>query len=481
MMHKKTQLILFSFLILIISYFTYFRNYSYPPNLFWDENYHIASAQKYLNGVFFMEPHPPLGKMFIALGEYILHPNDQIDTSSFLTADYIKDIPQGYSFKGVRFFPTFFAFLSTLLFFLILYILSHKPALSFLFTSVYLFENAIIVHSRGAMLEGTQIFFILLFLLYFFWLVSSSLHKNTFPSYVVLGLLYGAVISIKLNGAILGLILIILLVWEYHKTIRWSEIIVKIALFVLASIIVFVNVYCLHFILAKSPLEERYSQASDVYRALLKRGRSSNPATFPLQLGEHLGFISHYEKGVPKYDACKPGENGSLPVAWPFGNKSINYRWERDGESVRYLYLQGNPMIWLIGIMGIFFAVNLVVSHLAFKTPIKNKRLFFCILSFVLLYIIYMGAMLSLERVMYLYHYFIPLILSLILAFMMLEYLFEEKLKKNNTKFYVAVLIIFGFVVAVYIFFSPLTYYYPLSKSAFQLRNWLPWWGLEPV
>jgi dolichyl-phosphate-mannose--protein O-mannosyl transferase len=51
---------------------TYFHNYSYPPSLFWDENYHIASAEKYIQGVFFMEPHPPLGKLLIAAGEKTL-------------------------------------------------------------------------------------------------------------------------------------------------------------------------------------------------------------------------------------------------------------------------------------------------------------------------------------------------------------------------------------------------------------------------
>ena len=50
--------------------------YGQPSSLFWDENYHIASAERYLQGKFFMEPHPGLGKMFIALGELILHPND---------------------------------------------------------------------------------------------------------------------------------------------------------------------------------------------------------------------------------------------------------------------------------------------------------------------------------------------------------------------------------------------------------------------
>ena len=65
--NKRNILIFYSVIVLAVSYFTYFKNYDYPPSVFWDENYHIASAQKYLTGVMFMEAHPPLGQLFVAL------------------------------------------------------------------------------------------------------------------------------------------------------------------------------------------------------------------------------------------------------------------------------------------------------------------------------------------------------------------------------------------------------------------------------
>ena len=40
-----------------------------PPHIFWDENYHVTSAERYLEGVAQFEPHPPLGLMLIAAGE----------------------------------------------------------------------------------------------------------------------------------------------------------------------------------------------------------------------------------------------------------------------------------------------------------------------------------------------------------------------------------------------------------------------------
>jgi hypothetical protein len=33
----------------------------------------------------------------------------------------------------------------------------------------------------------------------------------------------------------------------------------------------------------------------------------------------------------------------------------------------------------------------------------------------------------------------------------------------------------------VFLFFSPLSYYQPLTFEQFQLRNWLPWWKMAAV
>ena len=64
---KRTILIIYSVIVLAASYFTYFKDYDYPPSVFWDENYHIASGPKISDGVMFMETHPPLGENYLLL------------------------------------------------------------------------------------------------------------------------------------------------------------------------------------------------------------------------------------------------------------------------------------------------------------------------------------------------------------------------------------------------------------------------------
>jgi hypothetical protein len=56
-------------LVCAVAIITVGSRYWQPESLFWDENYHVASAHKQLAGVMYMENHPPLGKMLIALGE----------------------------------------------------------------------------------------------------------------------------------------------------------------------------------------------------------------------------------------------------------------------------------------------------------------------------------------------------------------------------------------------------------------------------
>ena len=69
------------------------------------------------------------------------------------------------------------------------------------FSSLYIFENALITHSRAAMLEGSHLFFILLAILYFVYLFQKK-SKITFLNYLIFGALTGFAVSIKATGAI---------------------------------------------------------------------------------------------------------------------------------------------------------------------------------------------------------------------------------------------------------------------------------------
>jgi dolichyl-phosphate-mannose--protein O-mannosyl transferase len=203
---EKTGFWLGLLFILACSFIVFFYRYGEPKGPVWDEPYHIASAEKYLNKVMFMEVHPPLGKLFIALGEKMFNPNASLDKSNFLSTDYIDTFPDGYSFIGVRFFPTLFSALSAAILFLIFFVISKRPFLSFVSSSFYIFDNAIVSHFRGAMLDGIQLFFILAAILYFIYTYKTSKTIKSFQ-YLILGVLSGLAIATKVTALILILLL----------------------------------------------------------------------------------------------------------------------------------------------------------------------------------------------------------------------------------------------------------------------------------
>ncbi|MCK6463003.1 MAG: phospholipid carrier-dependent glycosyltransferase [Candidatus Pacebacteria bacterium] len=499
---KRNLVVFYAVAVLIASYFTYFKNYDYPPAVFWDENYHIASAQKYLEGVIFMEPHPPLGKMFIALGEYMMKPNrfiNQDELHKFTQTDYIKDFPAGYSFAGVRLFSTLFAWFSAVLFFLIFYLVSKNAHLSALFSSLYVFDNALIIHSRAAMLEGSHLFFILLAALYFVYLLGRKTPLKL-SNYFLFGFLVGIPIMIKATGGILLLLLPFLLACENWEKIRASRhqgptlmrasrsvldglkiTLLKSVVFVFGAVIVFFAVWQIHFSLGKKIEGDKSYRASEEYKAIIAEGKTTEFKNFPAMVKDNLAYMANYNKGVPVLDVCKPDENGSHPMTWPLGDKSINYRWERSGDGVRYMYLQSNPATWLLGLSGIVISLVLIVAVFLFRLPIKDKKLFYLISAFAAMYVSYMAVMLRIERVMYLYHYFIPLVFSFILAFLVFNYIFAEKLAAKPKIIYKIILLAVVAIIISYSFFSPLTYYQPLTTEQFKQRVWFDFWKLKPV
>jgi len=495
-------------LIIILSLTVYFFAFGRPQALFWDENYHLAAAEKYIAGVMFMEPHPPLGKLLIALGEILFGSNAKLDKSSFLTTDFITSVPEGYTFYGVRFFPTLLAALAVVLFFLILYLIFQDWKLALPWTFLYLCDNALVVHCRGAMLEGIQLFFILSAVLVFLWGFRQKERKALF--YLVLGALIACACAVKINSAILLLMLPCLI---FEDLTTWGikiELVKKFPFFIVknksglpfkarefllsllllwgrvvgflfALIICFLIPFYIHFALGKRVVEDKYYLASDEYRKALAENKTTWLQYFPVMLRDYFAYIDNYEKGVPHWDPTKPGENGSPPWAWPFGYKSINYRWDRSGDVAAYVYLQGNPLAWTIGLLGVVLAVVYLVAVFIFKAELQGPDNFRLILYFFIFYVCYMAVMLQIKRVMYLYHYFIPLIFSFILAALIFQRLFQKDLANVRPKALILACLLAVAVVAVFIFFAPFTYHIPLSSYDFKLRIWTEIWGLIPV
>jgi dolichyl-phosphate-mannose-protein mannosyltransferase len=462
MISKSSAYSLSGFLIiLVLSFYTYIPGYQKPASLFWDENFHIASAQRYLNGVFFLEPHPPLGKLVIAAGEYLFKFNEKND--QFISEEKADKIPDGFSFAGYRFFPVILAALIAPVIYIIVFKLSHSNLASFLIALAPTFDNAMIVHNRGAMLESTQIFFLLLSALSYVSIYQNR--NNKFISYVLLGIFCGLSIATKVNS--LPILLLPLLLLYTHKEFKqWA------LGFIASFILTYLLVWQIHFLLARNVNNQLdgdgFFGVSNKYQNIILDKKSSSAINLLKGISESFDYFHRYQKGVPTLDYNKVDENGSHPLLWPIGARTINYRWQQDGNKLQYLYLVPNIASWLVGLLGIVVAlVELIKAKLSSdKLNISPHLIPFCL--------IYFATWLSpilMNRVFYLYHYFVPLSFSWLILGCCINS--HKKLKLSHTAL-ISIIIIF-----IYIFFSPLTYYKGITNAEFRNRSWIKYWDLR--
>lgn len=498
MTSTRVSFALYLLFVLATSFFTYFYRYNVPSQPFWDEPYHISAAQKYLHGVYFMEQHPPLGKLLIALGEKLTHANAKTD--QFIETEYAKDFDtkiegssatQHTSFTGYRLFPALMGWLTSVIIFLLFFAITKNPAVSALLSFLYIFDNGLIVHSRGAMVDTPLTFFGMLTLLIFIHIVQ---HKSTdIFRHILLSFFFGLAFALAFTTKLVALILIILFPIACVLLFpHWRNIVLFIVASGVGFLLAYSAVWQTHFALGSKIVpalpDQGYFQASPEYKKILTEKKNGLWSSFPVMLRDSINYVGFYSKGVPRLDLCKSEENGSPAYFWPLGGRTINYRWEKQDHwenikdyKTRYLYLVPNPVSWGLGLIGVILSVILVVS--SFVTEQKKKTVHLKLMIVLLcLYFGYMIAILQLSRVMYLYHYFLPLLFSYILfglSFTSLERVGPLVLtahRKTLILTLISLCVFFG-----YQFYRPLTYYEFISDKSFQARSILPIWELSCV
>ncbi|WP_339899918.1 phospholipid carrier-dependent glycosyltransferase [uncultured Gilvimarinus sp.] len=490
--HHITRLYLL--LLLVTSAVVYITGYGQPNALFWDENYHISSAEKYIDGVMYMEPHPPLGKLLMAGSEALLGANAGKDKSNFTGTDYVRDsdMPQGgISFYGYRMPSTVLMALSVLFLFGIIRRTTGNPHVALAFCCFLIFDNALVIHARSAMLEGIQLFFILAAIYYAVRIVTSA-KGPTLTQYALLGVIIGLAVAVKVNALVLLLLFVMVYgvdQWQAIKTFDLIALIKRLASTVPAGVIplalTFFAVFYIHIGLGQQISPHKDYSASTEYQQKINAGESWAPGTFVIAMQDNLKYMSNYADGVPRLDVCKDGENGSAAIGWPLGTKTINYRWSKrtiDGTTyVRYHNLVTNPVVWFSVLAGVVLSAGLIIGRFVYNNPVKDTSLFYWICAFTGLYISYMVAILQIERVMYMYHYLVPLVFGIINLALVFSYIFREQLQTANRHTYINLAVFMAFTVGVFFIFAPFTYSWELTEAQFELRDWFDYWKLEVV
>jgi dolichyl-phosphate-mannose--protein O-mannosyl transferase len=93
-----------------------------------------------------------------------------------------------------------------------------------------------------------------------------------------------------------------------------------------------------------------------------------------------------------------------------------------------------------------------------------------------------MIAISSIDRVMYLYHYFTPLLFSFILvAFVSMNMHRIGRMLITDTRRTYGIMILAGLIVVSYQFYRPFSNYEPLTKEQVERRAIVPIWELTCI
>ena len=471
------------FIVVCVGWLCFVQGRAEPHYLFWDENYHVTSAERYLQGVAHFEPHPPLALMLIAAGEKLSGTNQGIDKHVLVTKKQISgdELPKGFDFSGMRLMPALFAVFGGVAFYGLMLALFANPWQALLLSGLYLFENAFAVHFRAVHLDSFQICFCTAALWRFvvLWQRQAPLRAVDYAGVTALVALG---IMVKVNAVVLLLLPVLLYLreaWARHRfdVLDFTR---KSGTSVLSLLAVFYLVFLVHTALVRTLPDvatpagkQDIDNMSPQYLEFLRNHGTLTPGLVVVVARDYFRFMDKDHLGVPKLNPANPGENGSHPLHWPFHDRNINYRWDSADGKTSYVELIGNQLAWYSGTAAVFFSLLLVSNRRLFgMKPACSMRTYGLIEAFTALYVAFMVMNLWLiqQRVMYLYHYFIGLILSYVLLALVWRYVCEVKPRFGRWR----TRILAGFMTACfvsYMFFLPLNNHWPLTKAQCERRN----------
>ncbi len=462
----------------MLSHLVYWKNYWKPDLFFWDENYHVASAAKYLSGTFFMEPHPPLGKMLLALGEKWVAVNSG-QTFEFEKFDIIphEKKSESFSFAGYRFFPAMFAIANILIFGAIAFWITQSYLFAAALAALPLLDSALILHSRGAMLDSFLLFGHLLCI--FSFLILLKIRKEEKEKLYLATFFMGFAFAFAAMTKVFALALLVLWPLLFYYRPDLQGFFKKSFLFNFLFVLIFsLALWILHIELGKKVElslvnSGTYISSSDYERWLLGL-EADSWKHMPQKLYEHLRYMFVFQENVSALNFEEPIITGSYPIDWPFGSRPIPYRWQKLDGIHRYLYLIPNPWAWGFGLAALLLALALWIR--------RGKKFLSSqpeMVSLLLLYFAYILPMCFINRVLYLYHYFPMLFITWILIALLIRIACQELNAVSNRRFQMGLCALPLLVLLGFYSNRGFVYYSATDCRQLKAKYFPPFWGIK--
>ncbi len=444
-------------ILLVLGFMSRFAFVWHPNEVVFDEVHFGKFVSGYFTGEYFFDIHPPLGKLIIGLAAYL---------GGFQPGFDFKSIGEAYansSYIVLRLVPNLFGALLPVCIFSLVRSLRGSTMAALFAGITIVFENAILVQSHFILVDSMLFFFGFVGLTLFFF------HRNYKLSAVYLflaGIFFALSFSVKWTGMSFLLLAWVVSLWDMGQKLRDKAYLMRqFSLLMLTLILIPLLVYMLVFAVHFSLLDKSGKGDSFMSKGFLKtlRGTSveKDDSVRPMHF---VGKFRELNRRMYSSNASLASKHPSSSkfYTWPVMSRPVFY-WSKktsDGSRAR-IYLLGNPFIWWVSLGGL--AAGLFFWR---ANPPDTK------------WFLYLGWYLNffpffyIKRVMFLYHYFPALIFSILIVSI---FLFDgvEVLKRYRKTLFIGLASLF---VIGFIFFSPLTYGFPLSAEQFDLRVWFKAW-----
>lgn len=443
----------------VVTRFTAITN---PRAIVFDEVYFREFALRYLDGSYFFDIHPPLGKLLLAGWAKLFGISAAVHSTDPLVA--LRVLP---ALAGTALVVVFYLFLREL---------TASRRVATFGAALLLLDNAILVESRFILTDSM----LLLFGVSALTLYLAARRRTGRAHWILLiasAVLAGMAASTKWTGlTILGVIGLVWFVRTVRERITWRLALPQAAVMVVIPAVVYVGTFAIHFqLLSHSGPGDAFM--SERFQSTLVGDPQYNPAT-------HMSFTDKFvelNEALRNYNLSL--DNSMHPyssswISWPVLDRPVYY-WTgatRTGGH-EYIYLQGNPIIWWGLLAGV-----IVVALAWMRSPELFERYRGPMAVLGLAWLANYLPFVLIRRPMFLYHYFFSFLFCLaavsigvgVLAGWMSDgetaWQFSSR---RSAALYGGILVV---ALAGFVFFAPISYGLPLSDGGLSARIWLDSW-----
>lgn len=449
--------------LIIVAAETRLAAITHPHAIVFDEVYFREDALRYLNGTYFFDLHPPLGKLLLAGWAKLFGISAAPQSTDPAVA--LRVLP---ALAGTALIAVFYLFLRELT-------ASRKVAT--FGAALLLLDNAILVESRLILIDSMLFLFGLGALTLY---LASRRHAGRAHWILLIGsaVLAGMAASTKLTGlAALGVIGLVWLAQTLRERVNWKRALAQAACLLVAPALVYVSVFAVHFSLLThtGPGDAFMSQQ---FQSTLVGNPHYDPAA-------RMSFTDKFvelNKAMRDYELSLDNSKhpySSTWLTWPELKRPIYYYTDArktDGTQ-QYIYLQGNPIIWWGVLAGV---VVMAVGWLRRPQLFERHRgpLVFLGVAWLVNYLPFV----LIKRPMFLYHYFFSFMFSLaavsiglglLAGWMTRSKAVWQFPSRRAAALYWGILVV---ALASFVFFAPISYGLPLTDSGLADRIWLDSW-----